>query len=378
MTLPGRIGINLLYLLPGRVGGTETYARELIHALAAEAPETEFVVFCGREAAAALPGEGWPSNVRIKQLGFNAASKPLRILFELFALPIAARREKVWLLHSMGTTAPLWGGRRRVVTIHDLIFHHRKDSFPAVARLALELLVPLGGIRAARVIADSQATSDDLTKTYRLKPQKIDVVHLGLGLTTDSRPTPAAELRAKWQLGEQKIILCVASAFGHKNIPRLLESFAELGRGDTTLVVTGHAGLEQDRLIALAESSGVGDRVVFTGWVSRDDLEGLYAASSIFVYPTLIEGFGLPVLEAMARGVPVACSNVSSLPEVAGEAALLFDPLDSAAIGRAISALLDDHALREQKIAAGRKWSATFTWQRTARQTIDTYGRALV
>ncbi|MGH2958448.1 MAG: glycosyltransferase family 4 protein, partial [Solirubrobacterales bacterium] len=144
------------------------------------------------------------------------------------------------------------------------------------------------------------------------------------------------------------------------------------------LVVVGHAGLEQDNLRALADSLGISERVRFTGWIEQDELEGLYAAAEVFAYPTLREGFGLPVLEAMERGVPVACSNTTSLPEVAGDAAELFDPTDVDAIGSAIARILDSSELRESLIARGRAQASLFTWQRSATETIESYRAAML
>jgi glycosyltransferase involved in cell wall biosynthesis len=371
-----RVGINLLYLVPGAVGGSETYARELIAALTRLRPDDEFVVYCGNEAAASLPDPTWGSNVRVENLGFDAANKPRRILEELFRLPRRAKRDGVDLLHSLGTTSPLHGSTPRVVSVLDLVFHHYPQTFPRPAQRGLELLVPRGARRAKRVIAISQATKDDLVGSYGIDAQKIDVTLLGHGISDVGSVTDEQALRERLGLGEQRFVLCVASGLAHKNIPRLLESFAKVAP-NTNLVLTGHAGLDQDALRARAAELGLADRVIFTGWVSSADLNGLYAATDAFVYPTLLEGFGLPVLEAMARGVAVACSNTSSLPEVAGDAALLFDPLDPAEIAAAVERLLSDDELRESLIARGHARAAQFTWQRCAEQTLATYERAI-
>jgi glycosyltransferase involved in cell wall biosynthesis len=170
--------------------------------------------------------------------------------------------------------------------------------------------------------------------------------------------------------------LCVASGHEHKNISRLLRAFAKLST-DRHLVLVGHAGLDQDALKSQAAELGVADQVIFTGWIDEEDLEGLYRAATAFVYPTLMEGFGLPVLEAMHRGVPVACSNTSSLPEVAGDAALTFDPNDEAAIGAAVERLLTDSELRADLIRRGYERAAQFTWERCAEQTLAMYERAM-
>jgi glycosyltransferase involved in cell wall biosynthesis len=169
----------------------------------------------------------------------------------------------------------------------------------------------------------------------------------------------------------------VSAALRHKNLERLLEAFARLAAGrDVRLVVAGHAGLEQERLENSAAALGIAERVLFTGWIEQPDLEGLFAAARAFAYPSLMEGFGMPVLEAMARGVPVACSAASALPEVVGDAAELFDPRDAAAIAAAIERLLDDPARRSELVARGRERPAEFTWERAAQGTLGSYRRA--
>src|SRR5262249_5847792 len=148
--------------------------------------------------------------------------------------------------------------------------------------------------------------------------------------------------------------------------------------GRPLLVLPGYATWYESELRERAADAGVSGDVRFLGWVSGGEIEGLWAIAEAFVFPSLYEGFGLPVLEAMARGVPVACSRASSLPEVAGEAALLFDPHDERAIARALRRLLDDGALRERLRALGRERAREFTWERTARLTLSSYARARV
>lgn len=378
-----RIGLNLLYIVPGKVGGTEIYARELVRAVAAEAPATEFVVFCGSEARQSLASNGWPQNVRIKPVKLPSALKPLRILVELFWLPQLAKRERVQLLHSLGTTAPLWSACPRVVTVHDLIYHHFPDTFPRLARTGLELIVPRAARRSQRIHADSLATKQDLIATYALPETKIDVVYLGLGMAKPEKVTGEAELRARFELGDGKVVLSVAAALAHKNLGRLLEAFAsflarsEPSQSQPVLVIAGHAGLEKTKLVATARQLGIQNEVRFTGWIESEDLEGLYAIAACFVYPSMFEGFGMPVLEAMQRGTPVASSNATSLKEVAGAGAELFDPLDAAAMSAAIELLLTNEQRRQELVEQGRSQAAQFTWQKTARETLASYAEVL-
>jgi glycosyltransferase involved in cell wall biosynthesis len=373
-----RLGINALYLLPRRVGGTEIYARRLVAALARERPGLEVVVFCGREAGAELPDPEWPASVRVVTLPFRAAVKPLRLAAELALLPIAAERAGVDVLHSLGTTAPLHGRFARVTTVHDLIYHHYPGAFPAPARLGLELVVPAAARRSHRVQVSSRATRDELVRELGVEAGRIDVVPLGLGMRDVAGAATEDDLRARLELGAAPVVLSVAAALPHKNLGRLLEAFARVRTDpEPVLVLTGHAGRDGDRLRALAARLGVGARVRMTGWLEDRDLEGLYRLASAFAYPSLHEGFGMPVLEAMRRGVAVVSSNATSLPEVAGDAALLVDPTDVAALAAGIQRLLDDAPLRMRLVERGRARAAEFGWDRTARAALASYDRAL-
>jgi alpha-1,3-rhamnosyl/mannosyltransferase len=244
--------------------------------------------------------------------------------------------------------------------------------------MGLRLLVPAGARRADRVIAISEAGRRDLIETLELDPSRIAVVHLGFGFEEQADPTSEVELRARHRLEDAAIVLTVSPALRHKNLGRLIDAFAEVAQErNAMLVVVGHSGLEQEGLRDRVRARGIEDRVRFTGWVTESDLEGLYAAATLFVYPSLLEGFGMPLLEAMRRDVPVACSNASALPEVAGNAAEMFDPYDVGAIAAAIRRLVDDEGRREQLVERGRQRYPLFSWERAARATLDVYRAVL-
>jgi glycosyltransferase involved in cell wall biosynthesis len=209
-----------------------------------------------------------------------------------------------------------------------------------------------------------------------VKRGRIDVAPLGVRIDPGAVATPEVELRGRFALGQGPVILCVAQKRPYKRQDVLIRALADLP-AETQLVLPGAATEFEDELRALARDLGVAERVKFPDWVSEADLEGLYRLASCFALPSELEGFGLPVLEAMARGLPVACSDRTSLPEVAGQAALLFDPDDQAAVTRSLAELIEDQALRTRLIAAGLERAADFTWARTAEATVASYRKAL-
>jgi glycosyltransferase involved in cell wall biosynthesis len=360
--------------VPGEVGGSEIYARNLIGAIRELEPALELYLYAAPEALDSLRAESWAEGLALVASPVRSRLKPLRAASELTWLPARASRDRVQILHSLGTTSPPFCPVPSVVTVLDLIYHHFPETFPAASRAGLRLLVPAGARRADRVIAISEAGKRDLVETLGLDPSRIEVVHLGFGSRQQPAATTEAELRERYQLGNAPLLLTVSPALRHKNLERLIDAFAGLARErEATLVIAGHGGLEQEALRDHAHALDIDERVRFTGWVEEQDLEGLYAAASLFVYPSLLEGFGMPLLEAMRRGVPVACSNTSALPEVAGEAAELFDPHDVGAIASAMRRLLDDHERREELVARGRLRYPRFSWERAAWTTLGVY-----
>jgi glycosyltransferase involved in cell wall biosynthesis len=264
-----------------------------------------------------------------------------------------------------------------VVTILDLIWLRHTTTMSRRATLGMRLAVPPSARTANRVIAISHAARADLVRTLGLAPDRVDVTHLGVRLDETVAPSAEASVRKRLGVGDGPIVLCVAQVRPHKNIAGLVRALAQLPDAGARLVVVGaHTGHE-DELRALAQELGVQDRVHLPGWVSAEDLEGLYRAAACFALPSFEEGFGLPILEAMRRGTPVACSDASSLPEVAGDAAVLFDPHDPQSIAGALARLLSDEALRARLVDAGLARCREFTWKATARATLQSYRRAL-
>jgi glycosyltransferase involved in cell wall biosynthesis len=270
-------------------------------------------------------------------------------------------------------TAPAILRVPQVTTILDVIYKRHPETHAGVLAAGVALLVPLAARRSRRILTLSEAAKEDIARYLKVEPARIDVTPLGPGLGDEVMPVAEAELRRRYDLGESPIVLTVSAKRPHKNLERLLEAMALVeANPEPVLVAPGYETVFEPELRQRA-----GERARFLGWVDDDELEGLYRAATCFVFPSLAEGFGLPVLEAMVRGVPIACSRIGPLEEVAGEAARYFEPTDVADMARAIESLLADGDLRKRLAEAGRERARDFSWARTAEATIRSYERAL-
>ena len=374
-----RVALNLVFLVPGETGGMEVYARELLPRLAA-IDGVEPVAIVNRVADADRDAP-WNGAVRSVVAPVDARDRRQWVWGEQRHVPRLARELRADLVHSLASTGParIAGGPPRVTTVHDLHYAVVPDAHFGLRGLGMRLLVPAAVKASRRVIADSQATKDDVVREIDFPAERIDVVHLATTLPPADAPvTPEAELRARLELRERPLLLSLAAKRPHKNVEGLIDALAGISaERRPVLVVPGYATEHEPALRERARTAGVEAEVRFPGWLPRADVEGLWRACTAHVFPSFYEGFGLPVLEAMARGVPCACSDRASLPEVAGDAALLFDPADPAAIRAAIERMLDDDALRERLRSAGLARAAQFSWERCARETAAVYARAL-
>jgi glycosyltransferase involved in cell wall biosynthesis len=370
------VGLNLVYLVPGETGGMEVYARELIPELVAAAPEVRFTAFVNRDTVG-TPGP-WAGLVPAVTVPVSARRRVEWVRGEQQLLPPLAQRAGVDLMHSLASTAPAWGRFRRVVTIHDLIYRRVPEAHPGLRSLGMRLLVPLAARRSDRIIAVSASTGNDIHHLLGTDPAKIDVVRSGIGTTRSESPLPAQDIRRWLGAGERPIALSVSAKLPHKNLMRLIEALATIPpEHRPLLVLPGYPTAHELELRDRARQLGLEDDVRFLGWISAPQLEGLYATAACFVFPSLIEGFGLPILEAMARGVPVACADRGAMAEIAGEAALLFDPESKPAIAAAMLTLISEPETAQRLATAGRRRAAGFSWSQAAAGTLAAYRRAL-
>jgi len=308
------------------------------------------------------------------RLGGNARV----ICFPRVLSPWKARKDRIDIYH--GVNYQLWaqGNAGSVVTVHDLAL----NIFPEFSkRLLGEQWSRYKALRtfhrATRVIAISQNTANDIHKYYQIPPEKIRIIYNGVGEEFFSAPLPDSlkSVRARYAIPPGDYILYVGGSDLRKNLESLLKAFSMLLRKiqQITLVATGGMGRKAKEIYQSISNLGLERNIVITGHVSDQDLRQLYAGTRLFVYPSLYEGFGIPILEAMSSGVPVIASNTSSIPEVAGDAAYLIDPYNIGALADAMEKVLQDDNLARSLQAKGLQRAKAFSWERTARQTIEVY-----
>ena len=372
-----RVGLDLVYLVEDS-GGSGTYARQLVpHMLEAD-PSLQLSAWIGTTAPDWLMREPWAERVRWIRLPVRGVGSPWHMWHELVGIGLDARRREIDLVHGLANLGPLvHPGVVTVTTILDVIWVHHPEAATLLFRTMGRTLTPPVGRSSTRILAISEAARDDIAATLHLDVEKFDVTPLGIVPPPPRAPPDPRAVRDRLGLGPEPIVLCVAAKRAHKNLHGLIRAIALLAQSPLQLVLPGSPNDYERELRALALELGVQGRVRFLGWISDADLEDLYRTAACFVLASFQEGFGLPVLEAMARGVPVACSDTSSLPEVAGDAALFFDPRDASQIAVQIGRLLSDRELARTLVERGRERCELFTWRRTAELTLQSYRRAL-
>lgn len=362
--------------------GIGRLVRDLIGGLAALDRQTPYKLFVAGAEKSKLPPIPGPNftwkATRISPLWFarlwHRAQVPLVV--ESFVGPVA-------LFHATDfTLPPTLPSTKTILTVHDLSFVRTPETAPPVLKIYLDKVVPRSVRRADHVIADSQATKDDLIELYGTPPDKISVVLSGVSPRyvpiVDSAQLNA--VRQRYHIPEgRRYIFSIGTVQPRKNYGRLMEALAMLGPAfeDVILVIAGGKGWLDNPIFETVKRLGLEDRVFFTGFVEDADVPALYSGATLTAYPSLYEGFGFPVAESMACGTPVVTSTVSSMPEVAGDAALLVDPYNSEAIADALRRLLDDVDLHKRLKLAGLEQAQQFTWEKSAQTLQAIYQKVL-
>ncbi|MBO0863323.1 MAG: glycosyltransferase family 4 protein, partial [Chloracidobacterium sp.] len=372
------IGIDA-HAIGARQGGNETYIANLIKSLAEIDGDNRYTIYLANAAAAAQ----WREEFRNRYKNFSVillppptplVRVPVYLTYELFRRPVD-------VLH-VQYTAPPFCRTPLVVTIHDLAFERMPETFTRRGSFQLKLTVRRTAKRAARIATVSEYSRQDLLNIYKLSPEKVAVTYNGVGTSFSPQPSvpeEAEEIRRRFGVSRD-FLLAVGSLQPRKNMVRLIRAYAKLRneREDFSpqLVIVGRKLWLTSEIFDEVKRQRWADDVILTGYVDDRDLPALYRAARAFVYPSLFEGFGLPPLEAMACGTPVVTSDVSSLPEVAGEAALLIDPNDEQALANALLEIVNDEGLRAELRQKGIAQAKKFTWRDAAEKTLGLYREA--
>ena len=367
-----RIGIDARKLHDYGIG---TYVRNLVSHLARQAPNDSFVLLCRPEDAAFVRGLGPQFEAVVERSGNYS-------LRELVSLPVALSRARVDLFHAPHYVVSPFAPRPLVVTIHDCIHLRFPQYLPnRAAFVYAKTFMGLAARRAARVLTVSRASKEDILHYLGAPASKVEVIYNALDERLAATPTDEdiARVRDRFLL-TAPFVLYAGNIKPHKNVDRLIEAFSILrktGLTDVKLLIIGDELSKYPNLRRTVHRFQLHKHVRFLGFVPDATLSVLYRLASVFVFPSLYEGFGLPPLEAMAAGAPVITSNVSSLPEVVGDAAILIDPMSPPAIAEAMARVLTDSKLRADLVRRGFERVKTFSWERSVARTREVYAEVL-
>ena len=351
--------------------GIGTYVRNLVHWLARLDKKNEFVLLCQPDDCE-----------QIERLGTNFRPIPVRShnysVAEQLTVPLALARSKADLFHAPHYVLPALTPCRSIVTIHDCIHLMFPQYLPGrLAHLYAKVAFWVAANRSARILTVSEASKRDILRFFPISSDKVDVIYNAIDERFSHTPlqTDIDRVRERYQIND-RFLLYSGNVKPHKNIERLIDAFNRLRRegfNDIKLLITGSEVSRHATLRRAVHRYNLHHQVRFLGFLNADTLAILYRLADAFVFPSLYEGFGLPPLEAMASGTPVLTSNLSSLPEVVGDAALLIDPYDPASIAEGLGRILSDHKLRTVLVERGRKRAATFSWEASVNRILATY-----
>lgn len=382
-----RIGIDVTSALT-QGGGIGRYTRELVQAVTALDGRSTYHLFAARQIAPPAVSNPLPTGPHIQ---FHVAPLDERWLYRLWyrlriPVPVQWATGGLDLFHSPDFVLPPVGGDiPTLLTVHDLSFVHYPEVYPTALVSYLNRVVPWSIWRASHVLADSAATKADLLAIWRVPADKITVLYSGVNEQFQSvtEPELLTAVAARYQLDDAPYLLAVGTVQPRKNYQMLIRAFAPIAaEWPHNLYIAGGKGWLYDDMMAEVERQGLNGRVRFLGFVADEDLPALYSGATLFLFPSLYEGFGLPLLEAMRCGVPVVTSNASSLPEVVGdgeqdaaygETAVQLSPHDQAAWTVALQNLLADPARRARLVASGYRRARQFTWQKAAQELLALY-----
>lgn len=355
-----------------RRAGISHYVEQTLLQLGAIDQTNRYDVYTTRGLSGDLLG--LPPNFRVLPSRLPTINPRVRIPWEQFLAPLILRRTGAQLFHGVHSVVPLASPVPTVVTVHDLAFIRFTQTFRAYNRAYLDFATRASVRRAARVLVVSEHTKREVVGMLGIAPERV-VVTPNAVREHFRVPDPAllAAFRTKKGLPE-RFVLYVGTLEPRKNITTLLEAYATVARRhDVPLIIGGGKGWLYDAVFKRLEELQLHDKVQFVGYIEEEELPLWYAAATVFVFPSIYEGFGMPPLEAMACGTPVVTSNSSSLPEVVGAAGITVPPYDPAGFAEAIDRLLRDEDLRDELRTRGFAQTGFFSWRTTAERTLQAY-----
>jgi glycosyltransferase involved in cell wall biosynthesis len=355
-----------------RRAGVSTYIEQLLKHLGQVDHENRYTIYTTRGLGASELG--LPPNFRVRSSRLPTINPRVRIPWEQLLAPALLRLGRADVFHGVLNVAPLFCPVPSVITIHDLSFISFPQTFRRLNRAYLTWSTRVSVRHAARILAVSEATKQEIVRILGVAPERIVVTHNAVDARfAPPEPAELAAFRARVGLPE-RFILFLGTLEPRKNLPTLLEAYARIASStDAPLIIGGGKGWLYDEIFAKAESLNLGDRVRFAGYIDQADQPLWYAAATVFAFPSLYEGFGIPPLEAMACGTPVVTTTSSSLPEVVGDAGLTVPATDADALGEALLRLLDDAELRAELRERGLRQARRFSWRETAERTLAVY-----
>jgi len=370
-----RIAFNAQLLSAPRFG-IWTYVFNLLNGLHELDTANDYTVFSSSDKT-----DIFKSRFNVIRSSFDTSAPYTRILWEHLAMPFILNRNDIDIFHNPDHVLPILPVKaKKIITVHDLSFYKFPGTFPFMKRNYKRVLTPRSVRLADKIIAVSSSTKEDIVELFGIDRKKIEVVHIGVSEEFTKIEDADALERSRKKLGlPEKFVLYLGTIEKRKNLERLIDAFvlaSRRGGFPHKLVIAGKKGWLYKGLLKKIDDNGLKDGVILASDIKQSDLPILYNLAELFIYPSIYEGFGLPVLEAMACGTPVITSNTSSLPEVAGDAAVLVDPYNIEEIAHNISKLLYDKELCKTMSGKGIERAKSFTWERCARNTVEVYKKA--
>ncbi|MBL7085956.1 MAG: glycosyltransferase family 4 protein [Candidatus Cloacimonetes bacterium] len=363
------IAINALG--PSRFkAGIGNYVVNIITKLAKLDKKNKYIIYTSKKNADFFQSDN--INFNVKDIGFFSKNRMLRIFWEQFLLPISLIKNNVDLLHSPGFVCPIIKTCKSVITIHDMTFFSHPKVHTWFKRIYFPIMIYLSSKVCNKIISVSNYTTNETKKYLKISGQKIITIHESFNESLLQVKDYKENSYNKYSI-DSDYLLFVGTLEPRKNIKSIILSLDKIKNQNIKLVIVGKKGWMYKEMFSLIQNLKLENRIIFTGYVPDNELGLLFENAKIFIYPSLFEGFGIPILEAMYFNCPVITSNLSSMPEVAGKAAVLVDPYNISELVDAINNILSSKGYRQKLIQEGRKNIKKFSWEKTAKKTLKVY-----